>query len=66
MGKAVDQGLEYGDIDWPHLSGCRVFIIPGLEKGLELEDVVGAIKWGSMRPHWVNSCPMAHRASSTC
>ena len=46
MGKAVDQGLEDGDIDWPHPSRCGAFIIPGLEKSLELEDVVGAIQLG--------------------
>ena len=46
MGEAVDQGSEDGDVDWPHSSGCRVFINPGLEKGLELEDIVGAIQPG--------------------
>ena len=46
MGKAGDQGSEDGDIDGPHASGCGVFIIPGLEKGLEVEDVVGAFQLG--------------------
>ena len=46
MGKAVDQGSEDGGIDQPHSSGCRVFIIPGLEKSLEPEDIASAIQPG--------------------
>ena len=46
IGEAGDQGLEDGNVDRPDLRGCRVLIIPGLEKGFELDDIVGAIQLG--------------------
>ena len=38
--------MEDGDIDEPHMKGSGVVIIPGLEEGLEVVHVVGAIQPG--------------------
>ena len=58
VGEAGGQGLEDGDVDWPYIRGCGVYIVPGLEEGLEPEDIVGAIQpgiWeaqlGKLLPH---------------
>ena len=46
LGKAGSKGLEDGDVDWPHLGGGGVLVGPGLEKGLEAEDVMDAVQPG--------------------
>ena len=47
MGEAGDKGEEKnGDIDQPHLSEGGVFIGPGLEEGLESEDIMDAVQPG--------------------
>jgi hypothetical protein len=45
-GKAACQGVEDGDVDRPHMSGCRVHISPNLEESFQAEDVVVAIQPG--------------------
>ena len=46
LGKAVCQGAKDGDVDGPDASRCGVFVSPGLEEGLEVEGVGGAILLG--------------------
>ena len=46
MEEAGDEGWEDGDVDQPHLGGGRVFISPGLEEGLELEDIMDTVQLG--------------------
>ena len=46
LGKAGDEGMKDGDVDWPHLGGGGVLISPGLEEGLEMEGVMDTIQVG--------------------
>ena len=43
LGEAGDKGMEDGDVDQPHPGGGGVLIGPGLEEGLETEDIMDAI-----------------------
>ena len=46
MGEGLNQGTEDHDVDGPDMGGSRVLISPGLEEGLEAEDIVGAFQLG--------------------
>ena len=46
LGKAGGKGTKDGDVDWPHPGGGGVLVSPGLEKGLEVEDVMDAVQPG--------------------
>ena len=46
LGKALDEGMEDGDIDGPNMGGSGVLIHPGLEEGLKSEGVMDAIQVG--------------------
>ena len=46
LGEGLEQGSKDGDVDGPDTGGSGVLVSPGLEEGLEAEDVVGAIQLG--------------------
>ena len=46
LGEAGNEGSEDGDVDWPYLGGGGVLVGPGLEEGLEVEDIMDAIQLG--------------------
>ena len=46
MGEGLNQGLKDRDVDGPDTGGSRVLVSPGLEEGLEAEDIVGAFQPG--------------------
>ena len=46
LGEAADKGMEDGYVDQPHLGGGGVLVSPGLDKGLEAEDVMDTVQPG--------------------
>ena len=46
LGKAGDEGMKDGVVDWPHPGGGGVLIGPSLEEGLEAEGVMDAVQAG--------------------
>jgi hypothetical protein len=46
LGEAGNEGPEYGDVDGPHPGGGGILVGPGLEEGLEAEDIVDAVQPG--------------------
>ena len=44
LGEAGDEGMEDGDVNWPHPGGGGILIGQGFEEGLELEGVMDAIQ----------------------